>query len=56
MRISTSVLKLVYKTETNAHQSGSGVERPLNQFVECESNRFQNQTTSLGGLVRIEPV
>ena len=29
MRISTSVLKLVYKTETNAHQSGSGVERPL---------------------------
>ena len=28
----------------------------LNRFVECESNRFRNQTTSLGGLVRIEPV
>ena len=28
----------------------------LNRFVECESNRFRNQTTLLGGLVRIEPV
>ena len=28
----------------------------INLFVECEPNQFENQTTSFGGLLGIEPV